>query len=87
MVHATHVSCSVSESPSLGVTVNTRLQQYPLDCGGPVCSELLDFSEDALSSTVDFVAEPPHFKRYAGVPLQTRNLDAKATHKRTTQLT
>jgi hypothetical protein len=44
----------------------------PPESGGPACFEVLDLSKDARFNTLDFVAGPPHFRNYAGVPLRTR---------------
>ncbi|PVH95826.1 hypothetical protein DM02DRAFT_600223 [Periconia macrospinosa] len=44
----------------------------PPESGGPACFEVLDLSKDTRFNALEFVAGPPHFKNYAGVPLRTR---------------
>ncbi|KAF2999289.1 hypothetical protein E8E13_004253 [Curvularia kusanoi] len=39
--------------------------------GGPACFEVLDLSKDSRFNELCFIAGPPHFKYYAGVPLRT----------------
>lgn len=39
--------------------------------GGPACFEVLDLSTDSRFNELDFIAGPPHFRYYAGVPLRT----------------
>jgi signal transduction histidine kinase/CheY-like chemotaxis protein len=39
--------------------------------GGPACFEVLDLSKDSRFNELDFIAGPPHFRYYAGVPLRT----------------
>jgi signal transduction histidine kinase/CheY-like chemotaxis protein len=39
--------------------------------GGPALFEVLDLSKDSRFNELDFIAGPPHFRYYAGVPLRT----------------
>ena len=39
--------------------------------GGPALFEVLDLKKDSRFKELDFIAGPPHFRYYAGVPLRT----------------
>jgi len=48
------------------------LATLPPPDGGPACFEVLDLSQDARFSQLDFVKGKPFFRNYVGVPLRTR---------------
>ncbi|KAJ4379242.1 hypothetical protein N0V86_005287 [Didymella sp. IMI 355093] len=57
--------------PKAGRLCEHTISTPPPPGGGVACFEVLDLSQDLRFSTLDFIAGPPHFKYYAGVPLRT----------------
>ena len=57
--------------PKAGRLCEHTIAALPPPGGGPACFEVLDLSKDGRFNELDFIAGPPHFRYYAGVPLRT----------------
>ncbi|KAF2816038.1 uncharacterized protein BDZ99DRAFT_127452 [Mytilinidion resinicola] len=58
--------------PKAGRLCEHTLQTMPTSDGSPACFEVLDLSQDPRFSQLPFVAGPPHFRYYVGVPIRTK---------------
>ncbi|KAF3035909.1 hypothetical protein E8E12_002550 [Didymella heteroderae] len=57
--------------PKAGRLCEHTISTPPPPEGGVACFEVLDLSQDLRFNTLSFIAGPPHFRYYAGVPLRT----------------
>ncbi|KAJ8117060.1 hypothetical protein OPT61_g1647 [Boeremia exigua] len=57
--------------PKAGRLCEHTISTPPPPEGGPACFEVLDLSKDERFNQLSFIAGPPYFKYYAGVPLRT----------------
>ncbi|KAJ4983994.1 hsp90-like protein [Stagonosporopsis vannaccii] len=58
--------------PKVGRLCEHTISTPPPPDGGPACFEVLDLSKDERFNQLGFIAGPPNFRYYAGVPLRTR---------------
>ncbi|KZM19489.1 uncharacterized protein EKO05_0003027 [Ascochyta rabiei] len=57
--------------PKAGRLCEHTVAALPPPEGGPAYFEVLDLSKDTRFNQLNFIAGPPHFRYYAGVPLRT----------------
>ncbi|KAF2630337.1 hypothetical protein BU25DRAFT_362458 [Macroventuria anomochaeta] len=57
--------------PKAGRLCEHTISTLPPPEGGPALFEVLDLSKDERFDQLSFIAGPPHFRYYAGVPLRT----------------
>ncbi|KAF1933546.1 uncharacterized protein M421DRAFT_52569, partial [Didymella exigua CBS 183.55] len=57
--------------PKAGRLCEHTIATPPPPEGGVACFEVRDLSQDARFNQLSFIAGPPHFRYYAGVPLRT----------------
>ncbi|KAH6622177.1 hypothetical protein C7974DRAFT_315148, partial [Boeremia exigua] len=57
--------------PKAGRLCEHTIAAPPPPDGGPACFEVLDLSKDERFNQLGFIAGPPYFRYYAGVPLRT----------------